>query len=45
MSWREITLNELADIINAGCTIPEGTLYIDGGTVYIDEDLHDSLDY
>lgn len=45
MSWREITLSELSDIINAGCLVPEGTIHIEGGTVYIDEDTHDSLDY
>lgn len=45
MSWREITLSELEDIIGAGCTIPEGTILIEDGTVYIDEDTHDSLVY
>ena len=43
MDYRQIDLEELALMIDAGCTIL--TLEIEAGDIYIDADEHDSLDY
>lgn len=43
MDYRQIDMEELALMIEAGCTI--ATLKIEAGEIYIDADEHDSLTY